>query len=67
MNTHSAREKQCSHLPSLGATGVSSGLATGMILTRVSRKSLEESSALELTCFWLYFCIVVINFYWDAS
>jgi hypothetical protein len=49
----------CSHLHSFCATGVSSGLATRVTLTRMSRGRLGESITRRWTCFWFPFCIIV--------
>jgi hypothetical protein len=55
----------CSHLHSFCATGVSSGLATRVTLTRVSRCSLESITG-GWTCFWFNFCTAVRDCCWIA-
>jgi hypothetical protein len=49
----------CSHLHGFGSTGVSSGLATRVTLTRVSRGRLGESISWGWICFWFHVCTVV--------
>jgi hypothetical protein len=53
-----------SHLHSFCATGVSSGLATRVTLTRVSRGRLGEFITWGWTCFWCHFCTAVRDCYW---
>jgi hypothetical protein len=50
----------CSHLHCFGATDVSSGLATGVTLTRLSRGRLGESVTRGSTCFWFSFCALSV-------
>jgi hypothetical protein len=56
----------CSQLHSLCASHVSSGLATRVTLTRVSRGRLGESIAGGWTCFGFHLCTVVRYFCWVA-
>jgi hypothetical protein len=55
-----------SHLHTFWSNGVSSGLATRMTLTRVSRGRLGESVTRGRSCFWFHFCAVVRDCCWVA-
>jgi hypothetical protein len=61
MNTVLLVNTPCSHLHSFCATGVSSGLATGVALTRAWRGRLGESITRGWTCFWYHFCTVLLT------
>jgi hypothetical protein len=52
----------CLHLHSFCATGVSSSLATGVTLTRVSRRRLGEYCR-GWTLFWFHFLTAVRDCY----
>jgi hypothetical protein len=54
--------RPCSHLRHFCATGVSSGLATRVTLTRVSRGRLGVSITRGWTCFWSNFCTWLLGF-----
>jgi hypothetical protein len=59
MNTPFAREYTMLAPTQFCATDVSSGLAAGMTLTRVSQGMLEESITRGWTCFRFHFCTVI--------